>query len=92
MGKMLKAADVEVWHLTRFYPAYKMDDRNPTSESYLKKLITIAKESDIPYIYPGNSIMKVETYCPACGHVIDRYKTQGRCDECGEEIYGIWRG
>ncbi len=90
MGKMLKAAGVEVWHLTRFYPAYKMDDRNPTSESYLKKLITIAKESDIPYIYPGNSIMKAETHCPACGHVIDRYKTQGRCDECGETIYGIW--
>ena len=67
-----------------------MDDRNPTSESYLKKLIEIAKESDIPYIYPGNSIMKAETHCPACGHVIDRYHTQGRCDECGETIYGIW--
>ncbi len=94
LGKMLKDSGVSVWHLTRFYPHYKMIDRSPTSELYLAKIIDIAEETNIPYIYPGNSVLKAETRCPGCGKTLRKHIGEtiedGSCPYCGERIYGVW--
>ena len=59
LGELLKARGIRVWHLSRFFPRYMMEDREPTSESFLLKMIETAMKSGIPYIYPGNSSLKV---------------------------------
>ena len=59
LGELLKARGIRVWHLSRFFPRYMMEDREPTSESFLLKMIETAMKSGIPYIYPGNSSLKI---------------------------------
>ncbi|RVU55011.1 AmmeMemoRadiSam system radical SAM enzyme [Anaerosphaera multitolerans] len=40
-------------HISRFFPAYKMMDRSPTSVSTVYNLIDVAK-THLNYVYPGN--------------------------------------
>lgn len=71
LGDELSAAGGKVWHLSRFFPAYKMLDRAPTSEDFLQELLEkIQSRIDIPYIYPGNSSLNQDTACPGCGRVL----------------------
>lgn len=90
IARMLHDAGVSVWHITRFFPAYKMSDRKATSESFLKAMISELHGGGIPYIYPGNSMLEDETRCPRCNTLINRYRTKGICPECGCRIYGVW--
>lgn len=40
-------------HITRFFPAYKMMDAQPTSVSLLYEMVTVAKKS-LKYVFVGN--------------------------------------
>jgi len=42
------------WHLSRFFPAYKMPDIPPTPISTLKKAKQIGKKAGLKHIYLGN--------------------------------------
>jgi len=42
------------WHISRFFPAYKMLDSDITPESTLKKAQTIGKKAGLRYVYLGN--------------------------------------
>lgn len=88
IGRFLSDAGVKVWHLTRFFPSYMMDDRKETSEAYLTRMYEVARQCNIPYIYRGNSISHDDTICPNCGTKIDRYVTNGVCNHCNAVIYG----
>jgi pyruvate formate lyase activating enzyme len=102
IGKELKERQVEVWHLSRFFPRYHMEDRKETSEAFLSQILTEAKASGIPYIYGGNSIHEDATICPGCGkclissHAYNGNQAEesmkrivdGRCIFCGAKIYG----
>ena len=94
LGTSLRMAGISVWHLTRFFPHYKMLDRKPTSELFLSEIIKIAKNSGIPYIYPGNSSLPSPTICPRCKQIIRKGPgttiKDGKCPHCGESIYGLW--
>jgi pyruvate formate lyase activating enzyme len=106
LGSRLKNAGVQVWHLSRFFPAYKMLDRQETSEAYLHDMLQTASESGIPYIYSGNSRERlfVSTRCPECGAVLipshsysgdagisaEKSIQNGKCAECGAPIYGLF--
>lgn len=93
IGRMLAEREVSVWHLTRFFPQYKMNNLKPTSELYISKIIKIAQESGIPYIYPGNSILNADTCCPGCKKKLrhpGQTISEGICPYCGEKIYGVW--
>ena len=104
LGKALKERGVQVWHLTRFFPNYKMNDRKETSEKYLSDMINIARGSGIPYIYGGNTSALYSTYCPSCGKELisstQREKKSeqdsrehiknGRCIYCNTPIYGVF--
>ena len=89
LGSMLHERGVAVWHLTRFFPAYRMSSRKPTSEDFLMRMIEAAEESGIEFIYPGNSRMRSMMRCPSCGKEIAAPE-DGGCPHCGTSIYGVW--
>ena len=40
-------------HVTRFFPRYRMQDRNPTEKAVILKLVEIARQQ-LKYVFPGN--------------------------------------
>ena len=40
-------------HVTRFFPRYRMQDRNPTEKAAILKLVEIARQR-LKYVFPGN--------------------------------------
>lgn len=100
LGFELSDAGVSVWHISRFHPAFRMQDHPPTSENRLKELLDRVRGTvKIPFIYGGNSrqLEYQQTRCPKCATVlVDRsaFATRfvrlesGRCPNCGESIYG----
>ncbi|MGQ9787951.1 MAG: AmmeMemoRadiSam system radical SAM enzyme [Candidatus Hadarchaeaceae archaeon] len=84
-------------HFSRFFPMYKMRDREPTPVKKLELALKIAKEEGLRYVYIGNVAghNSDNTYCPNCGRLlverfgfeILRYEIKNhRCPECGTEI------
>jgi pyruvate formate lyase activating enzyme len=55
------------WHLSRFYPQYKMNDRPPTEENLLNQTKEMGKAVGLNYVYIGNVSGKSNTYCKKCG-------------------------
>lgn len=89
------------WHISRFMPAYKMLDHEPTPYETLLKAYEIGKEIGLKYVYAGNIHGRDvhSTYCPNCGKMLierDWGYTRilnlkdGKCSYCGEPIEGIW--
>jgi len=92
------------WHLSRFYPQYKMTDRAPTDESILMDTKEMGESIGLNYIYIGNVVGRYSTKCKECGHeLISRsgYTTRlvgldskGNCENCGTKLDGVgieWR-
>lgn len=93
LGSLLRERGVRVWHLSRFFPRYRMKDRKETSEAFLSSMLTVAKESGIPYIYGGNTMIPAVTVCPHCSRVLRDDVPQmlpSSCPECGETVYGVF--
>lgn len=87
------------WHISRFFPNYRMTDRPPTPMATLQRAQEIGLEAGLRYVYVGNVSGGNETICPDCGQVlIRRYGyavsvealSQGRCENCGASIAGVW--
>ncbi len=97
------AADLGVdtpWHVTGFYPTYKLTDRPRTPVETLRKARQIGIAAGMRYVYEGNRPGEggENTYCPSCSALlIKRYgfdisanKTvSGACPDCGAAIAGI---
>jgi len=90
------------WHISAFYPAYKMLNIPPTSKETLLKAYEIGKKAGLKYVYTGNIPDEnyESTYCPKCGaKLIERWGIgmiknnlkDGRCPQCGEKIAGRWK-
>ena len=90
------------FHISRFWPTYKMKNLSPTPIEALKSARKIAMEEGLNYVYVGNAPgNKGEiTYCPKCkndiiermGYNIFEYNLKdGKCKYCGEKIAGIWK-
>lgn len=88
------------WHVTAFFPTYRMTDRPRTPISALRRARTIGLEAGLRYVYSGNvpGDEGEDTLCYGCGKVlVDRYGYRivashieaGRCVYCGVEIDGI---
>ena len=60
------------WHVSRFYPQYKMDDKVATPPATLKKALRIGKAAGLGYIYVGNlpGSDAESTFCHNCGHIL----------------------
>jgi pyruvate formate lyase activating enzyme len=96
-----KELGVEVpWHISAFYPTYKMQDRPPTPVSTLLLARELGREAGLHYVYLGNASVPGagDTVCPGCGQkVIRRERLQfiatelagNSCNRCQARIPGV---
>jgi len=103
IAEFLAALDRNIpWHVTQFYPAYRLLDRERTPVATLRKARQIGLDAGLRYVYEGNVPGEggEHTFCPTCGtRVIARYGVtllenrlrDGRCPQCSTEIPGRWR-
>jgi len=88
------------WHVTAFYPTYRMNDVPPTPPKTLLRARRIGQEAGLHYVYTGN-VADVEgesTFCPQCGALVIERRgfrlgtcrlDHGKCRECGARIVGV---
>lgn len=83
------------WHISKFFPAYKLMDTPPTSVEALETAYNYGKKAGLRYVYLGNVLNKREdTFCPKCGekmidrtgYEITRHDQNGGCAKCGEDL------
>lgn len=88
------------WHVSAFYPAYKMLDRPSTPVETLRRARQIGLDTGLRYVYEGNIPGEggENTYCYQCGSLlIERYGFFVRenriqdtcCPDCGTVIDGM---
>ncbi|MBU0943205.1 MAG: AmmeMemoRadiSam system radical SAM enzyme [Proteobacteria bacterium] len=102
VARFVKGVDPAIpWHVTAFYPTYKMTDRKPTPVETLRRARDIGLEEGLRFVYEGNRPGEggENTYCPSCGtELISRlgFSIQqnrvidGCCSDCGQKIEGVW--
>ncbi len=98
LAKQLEKRNIKVWHISRFFPTYKMKNYKPTSEQYIKEVYDyIIKNFNIDFVYVGNSRQYElqNTYCPFCNEevIIRKYfvksnLSNNECPNCGKPLYG----
>ena len=88
------------WHITQFYPTYKLIDQPRTPVTTLRKARQIGLEAGLRYVYEGNVPGEngENTYCHNCGKLLIRrfgYSIQenkiknSACTYCGTKIDGV---
>jgi len=86
------------WHISRFFPAYKMSDVPPTPVATLDRAREIGLTTGLQYVYSGNVPGEENTVCPQCGqllirrigyHVVENRVLAGHCPDCGTAIAGV---
>ena len=102
IAKFIKGVSSAIpWHVTAFYPTFKMLDREPTPAATLHMAREIGREEGLRFVYEGNIHGEggENSYCPACGEeLISRFGfsirsnslSEGHCGKCGEPIEGVW--
>ena len=89
------------WHLSAFYPTYKLRDRPRTPPATLERAYDIGKAAGLHFVYVGNipDATRESTYCPQCGQLLIRrygynvhtyWEEPGSCPDCGATIPGVW--
>lgn len=90
------------WHISRFFPAYKMDHWRETPIRLLLRAREVGQEEGLRYIYLGNVPQEEgaeNTVCPGCGtvvirrsgfSVVDNRLQAGRCPNCSQFVMGRW--
>jgi len=90
------------WHVTQFYPTYRLLDRAATPVKILRRAREIGHETGLQYVYEGNVPGEggENTYCHRCKNLlVSRYGMQlldnriraGQCPDCNVAIPGVWR-
>jgi pyruvate formate lyase activating enzyme len=90
------------WHVTQFYPTYKLTDKPRTPVKTLRRAREIGSEAGLKYIYEGNvpGAGGENTYCPNCNELLikrlgfsigERKIMDGICPECKTAIEGVWQ-
>ena len=87
------------WHISRFFPAYKMTDVPPTPLETLQRAREIGLATGLRYVYVGNVPGEANTVCHACGQmlirrsgyrILENYVQAGdRCPACGTPVAGV---
>ena len=95
------------WHISRFFPSYKMIDRPLTSIKALEKAYQIGKKTGLKFVYLGNVVdsKKESTFCPKCStlnifrtgylSILKNVKVEnekGLCSKCKEDLNLVMRG
>ena len=90
------------WHISRFFPAYKMAGTPPTPVSTLERAQSIGREAGLRHIYVGNLPGEADTTCHECDQMLMRrsgYRILrneiapgGHCPNCGTPVDGVGMG
>lgn len=87
-----------VWHVSAFFPRYRLLSAPVTTENQLRRAIDIGHQAGLKYVYQGNLNETNVTYCPECGqkvivrhgYLTENYLEHGRCPHCHYLLSGIW--
>ena len=87
------------WHISRFFPQYKLQQTPPTPPETLHRAGEIGRSAGLKYVYLGNLGEEIDTCCSACGKLLIRRSGfgishnhvdgRGCCPFCGERIAGV---
>jgi pyruvate formate lyase activating enzyme len=91
------------WHISRFYPTYKLLDRPSTPLETLIMAREIGIKSGLKYVYTGNVPGEngEKTFCYKCNNIlIDRWGfyvrknliENSKCPHCGAHVDGVGLG
>lgn len=101
VAEFIKSIDPSIpWHVTQFYPTYKLLDQPRTPISTLRRAREIGLKAGLKYVYEGNVPGEggENTYCPECGELlIERFgyiltkvkMKHSTCTKCGARIAGV---
>ena len=103
IAEFIKSVDPFIpWHVTQFYPTYKLMDTPRTPVKTLRKARDIGFKTGLKYVYEGNVPGEggENTYCHNCRNllikrfgfsIIENKLKDGKCSECGTEMKGVWK-
>ncbi len=87
------------WHISRFHPAYRMQDVQPTPAPTLLRAAAIGRDAGLAYVYVGNApeVGLEDTRCPSCGtlmierlgYAVRNHLVAGGCPGCGRAMAGV---
>jgi len=89
------------WHISRFFPTYKMSEVPPTPVETLCLAREIGMSEGLQYVYTGNvrHLESENTICPECGETLIRRNayvivenqigSDGFCPGCGTHVAGL---
>nr|WP_051463170.1 AmmeMemoRadiSam system radical SAM enzyme [Deferrisoma camini] len=92
------------WHVTGFFPTYRLTDAPPTPAATLIRAWEIGLEEGLRFVYTGNRPGHggEDTVCPSCGAVVlgrlgyavtaRNLDPEGRCRRCGAAVPGLEMG
>jgi pyruvate formate lyase activating enzyme len=93
------SADIP-WHVSAFYPMYRLKDAPRTGAEVLRRGVTIGHKAGLKYVYAGNIPGESEdTKCPVCGEMLVERSSfrvmktaivDGRCPKCRTPTGGVW--
>jgi pyruvate formate lyase activating enzyme len=103
-AEWLAAVDPEMpWHVTAFYPNYKMLTTPPTPPDVLVRAREIGKAAGLKHVYCGNVPLSYTDYeatmCQKCGktlvrrigfEILENNIIGGKCKFCKTTIPGVW--
>lgn len=101
IAQFVRSVGAEVpWHISQFYPAYKMTNYPVTPLETLHRAAQIGRECGLRYVYEGNVPGEAgeNTYCYNCQSLlIQRYGfrvlanriREGCCPDCATRIDGV---
>jgi pyruvate formate lyase activating enzyme len=89
------------WHVTQFYPTYKLLDKQRTPVGTLRRAREIGLKAGLKYVYEGNVPGEggENTYCPSCKEtliervgyrIFENSIKDGKCPKCATAIEGVW--
>jgi len=102
IAQFIKGLGVDTpWHVTAFYPTYKLTDQPRTPVTVLRKAREIGFKEGLRYVYTGNvpGDNGENTYCYQCGKVLvertgfsvqENNIHDSKCYSCGTKVDGMW--
>ncbi len=88
------------WHVSRFFPAFRMADVPPTPIGRLAETAAIGRRAGLEHVYAGNApeLGGSDTHCATCGErlirrrgyrIVENALAGGCCPACGARLAGI---
>jgi len=102
LAEFIKSVGVDIpWHISQFYPTYKLTDLPRTPVTTLHEARDIGFEVGLRYVYEGNvpGEGRENTCCHNCGtllirrygfQILENNMSDSKCPNCGAKIDGVF--